>query len=113
MYFNKYIYFDWEAYTDKDGVLRFNQILAIDYFGIIICNIVLTRLKLKAKTLILSRLNIPVFGLCTTKAYKLYSQVDHDYDNVNAFAKKFFNQYRGYTCIAHYGKNYDFIPIIY
>ena len=45
MYFNKYIYFDWEANTDKNGVHRFNQIQAIDYFGNIVCNMVSTQLK--------------------------------------------------------------------
>ena len=104
MYPNKYIYFDWEAYTDKDGVHRFHQIQAIDYFENIVCNMVSTQVKLEAKHL--------VVGLCTTERYKLFSQVEHDDDIVNAFCKNIFNQYRNYTGIAHYGKGYDFIFII-
>ena len=91
---------------------RFKQIQAIDYFGNIVCNMVSTQVKLEAKNLIYGGLNSPVFGLCTTEAYKLFSQVEHDDDIVNAFCRKVFNKYRGYTCIVYYGKGYDFIPII-
>ena len=87
MYPNKYIYFDWEAYTDKDGVHRFNQIQAIDYFGNIVNNMVSTQVKLEAKQLIFGGLNSPIFGLCTTTAYQLFSQVEHDDDIVNSFCR--------------------------
>ena len=125
-YPRNYIYFDLEATVDENGIHRFNQIQAIDQNNNIVISMVTTQLKKDAYSSYMDygikyikdhcENNLAVYDT-SIRAYKenidnLLNSVDSSDDIIDSFCTLLTRKYRGYTCIAHYGKAYDFIPII-